>query len=69
MKTSIFDKIAVLLAWALVQTVVSIAFSYIYKECSNPLTTLSVFIANTGVCYLWGMKMWKETRKVFGFEK
>jgi hypothetical protein len=67
MKTSIFDKIAVILAWVLVQTVIGIGCIHLIKMCTNDLASIAVCILNFILCYFWSSKMVKETKKAFGF--
>jgi uncharacterized membrane protein len=69
MKTSIFDKIAVILAWVLVHVIIGIASTYIFGLCTNNIAYYSVFIAFVCVHYKWASKMVEETKKTFGFEE
>jgi len=62
---SIFDKIAVVLAWVLVQTVIGIAAIKVMYLCDNWAAVLSVGIIEFAACYFWSQKMVAEVRKVF----
>jgi len=66
-KYSIFDKIAVILAWVLVQTVIGIAATHLMRLCTNDLSFISVCIIQFVACYYWSDKMVGEVRKVFNF--
>jgi hypothetical protein len=67
MKTSIFDKIATVLAWVLVQTVIGIGCIHLMKMCTNDLAFIAVCIINFALCYFWSYKMSGEVKKAFGF--
>lgn len=62
------DKIAVVLAWVLVQTVIGIGAIHLMKICTSDLAFISICIANFAACYFWSQKMVVEVKKVFGFE-
>jgi len=64
---SISDKVAVVLAWILVQTVIGIAAIYLIKICTSDLAFVSICIAQFAACYFWSQKMASEVRKVFNF--
>ena len=64
---SIFDKIAVILAWVLVQTVIGIGAIHLMKICTSDLAFISICIANFAASYYWSKKMGNEVRKVFDF--
>jgi len=64
---SISDKIAVILAWVLVQTVIGIAAIHLMKFCANDLAFIAICILNFIASYYWSKKMAGEVRKVFGF--
>ena len=64
---SILDKIAVVLAWVLVQTVIGIIAIHLIKICTNDLAFIAVCIANFAACYFWSYKMAGEVRKIFNF--
>ena len=67
MKASISDKIAVVLAWVLVQTVIGIAAIKAMHMCNNWTAVLSVGIAEFTACYFWSQKMIAEVKKIFNF--
>lgn len=62
---SISDKIAVVLAWVLVQTVIGIAAIKAMYLCDNWTAVLSVGIVEFAACYFWSQKMVAEVKKVF----
>jgi hypothetical protein len=64
---SISDKIAVVLAWVLIQTVIGIGCIHLMKMCTNDLAFVAVCILNFVVCYFLSYKMSDEVRKVFNF--
>jgi len=64
---SILDKVAVVLAWVLVQTVIGIVAIKLMHLCANDLAFVSICIAQFAACYFWSQKMIVEVKKVFGF--
>jgi hypothetical protein len=62
---SISDKIAVVLAWVLIQTVIGIAAIKAIYLCDNWTAVLSVGIVEFAACYFWSQKMIDEVKKVF----
>jgi len=64
---SISDKIAVVLAWVLVQTVIGITAIHLMELCTNNLAFISVCIVEFTACYFWSQKMLLEVRKIFNF--
>jgi len=65
---SIFDKVAVVLAWVLVQTVIGIGAIHLIELCTSDLAFVSICIAQFAACYFWSQKMIDEAKKVFGFQ-
>lgn len=66
-KYSTSDKIAVILAWVLVQTVIGIIAIHLMELCTDDLSFISVCIAQFVACYYWSQKMIVEVRKIFDF--
>ena len=61
------DKIAVVLAWVLIQTVIGIGCIHLMKMCTNDLAFVTICILNFAACYFLSYKMSDEVRKVFNF--
>jgi hypothetical protein len=59
------DKISVVLAWVLIQTVIGIGCIHLMKMCTNDLAFVAVCILNFAACYYWSQKMIAEVKKVF----
>jgi hypothetical protein len=64
---SISDKISVVLAWVLIQTVIGIGCIHLMKMCTNDLAFVAVCILNFAACYFLSHKMSGEVRKMFNF--
>jgi hypothetical protein len=64
---SISDKISVVLAWVLIQTVIGIGCIHLMKMCTNDLAFVAVCILNFVACYFLSYKMSGEVRRMFNF--
>ena len=64
---SISDKISVVLAWVLIQTVIGIGCIHLMKMCTNDLAFVTICILNFAACYFLSYKMSGEVRKMFNF--
>ena len=68
MKTSLSDKIAVLLAWVLVHTALGSLFVDISTACDNWIEMMSLYGLYLFISYKWSYKMIGEAKRVLGFE-
>jgi hypothetical protein len=68
MKTSLSDKIAVLLAWVLVHTAIGIAFLNLDKLINDPTIEILTYALNFYISYKWSSKMITESKRVFNYQ-
>jgi hypothetical protein len=68
MKTSLSDKIAVLLAWVLVHTAIGIIFIHVNKFINDPTIEILAYVLNFYISYKWSSKMVTESKRVFNYQ-
>jgi len=61
------DKIAVVLAWVLIQTVIGIGCIHLMKMCTNNLAFITICILNFIASYFLSYKMSGEVKRMFNF--
>ena len=68
MRTSLSDKVAVLLAWVLVHTAIGIIFINVDKFVNDPTIEILTYAFNFYISYKWSSKMMTESKRVFNFQ-